>query len=117
MDSIRSSEDIHPTIRCSRNLKRRTGFLYGLTVWEFITCSLFATIPTILQGMGIIEESYLLTSLLMSAVALVFMIVFKRNRQANYFSLWIHHHLLHPNQWRAPARNDDSFPIIEEKNK
>ena len=108
-------QEILPSIPCSRNLRRRTGIWLGVEAWELFVIASLSIIPDLAYRMGLMEKPHLLLGLMMSSAALGFIIVFKRNKPPNYFSLWLHHHFLHPKGWRAPrSLTDIGFPILED---
>jgi len=71
-------------------------------------------IPDFLYRVGILARPNLLLGLAISGAALMFVILFKRNKPPNYFSLWLHHHFLHPKEWRAPQNEAPPFPVADE---
>lgn len=106
------SSEILPAIPCSRNLRRRTGLWLGVEAWELFVIALISVLPDIAYRIGFLEKPSLLSGLILSSTALGFVILFKRNKQPNYFTLWLHHHWLHPKEWRAPRSTETtSFPI------
>jgi len=108
-------EEVLPSIPCSRNLRRRTGIWLGVEAWELFVIAILSIIPDLAYRMGFIEKPNLLLGLLVSGAALGFVILFKRNKPPNYFSLWLHHHWIHPRSWRAPrTRTDNHWPILED---
>ena len=108
MTETSQPQEILPSIPCSRNLRRRTGVWLGVEAWELFVIALLSIIPDLGYRMGFTENPHLLIGLVISSAALGFVIVFKRNKPPHYFSLWLHHHLLHPKGWRAPR----SVPYI-----
>jgi hypothetical protein len=109
------SQEILPSIPCSRNLRRRTGVWLGVEAWEFFIIGVLSLMPDILYRVGLLAKPQLLAGVLISGLALGFVILFKRNRPPNYFSLWLHHHFFHPSGWRAPKTNE-GWPILNERN-
>jgi hypothetical protein len=106
-------QEILPSIPCSRNLRRRTGVWLGVEAWELFIIALLSLIPDLAYRIGIIEKPSLLASLAISGIALGFVVLFKRNKPPNYFALWLHHHFVHPNEWRAPQSKEKTFPLLE----
>jgi hypothetical protein len=107
--------DILPSIPCSRNLRRRTGVWLGVEAWELFGIALLSLIPDVAFRMGFVEKPSLLLSLTLSGGALGFVVLFKRNKPPNYFSIWLYHHFLHPEHWRAPQTKERTHPILEDQ--
>jgi hypothetical protein len=108
-------QTILPSVPCSRNLRRRTGVWMGLQAWEITICLCLSMIPDFLFRMGILQKPHLFLGILISALAMGFFVLFHRNKPPNYFSLWMHHHFLHPSGWRATrSATGERFPICEE---
>lgn len=114
MNQTRSSEEILPSIPCSRNLRRRTGVWLGVEAWELFVIALLSILPDLAYRVGILEKPRNLLGVLLSVAALGFVIVFKRNKPPHYFSLWVHHHFIHPPGWRAPKSAHRGNPILDE---
>ncbi len=106
--------DVHPSVPCSRNLRRRTGIWLGIEAWELVTILCLSMIPDFLYRIGVLEHSNLLMGIGISGAALAFVILFKRNRPPNYFTLWVHHHFLHPTAWRAPRTGNRKWIISDD---
>lgn len=107
--------EVHPSVPCSRNLRQRTGVFLGVEAMEILWIGCLSMIPDILRRIGVIEKPNILAGILMSAMAFGFVVIFKRNKPPNYFTLWIHHHFLHPKGWRAPEScTEDICPILNE---
>ncbi len=106
--------DIHPSIPCSRNLRRRTGIWLGIEAWELVMILCLSMIPDILYRIGVLDHSNLLTGIGISLGAMAFVILFKRNKPPNYFTLWMHHHFLHPPAWRAPRTENRECIILDD---
>ncbi|MDD2709097.1 MAG: hypothetical protein PHV34_14015 [Verrucomicrobiae bacterium] len=117
MNPSHSTEEILPSIPCSRNLRRRTGIWLGVEAWELFCIALLSILPDLAYRAGILETQQNLPGVLLSAAALGFVIVFKRNKPPRYFSLWIHHHFIHPTGWRAPKSDHRNAPIPDETDK
>ena len=107
-------EEILPSIPCSRNLRRRTGIWLGVEAWELFVIALLSIIPDLLYRMGFMEKPNLLLGSIISGTSLGFVILFKRNKPPNYFTLWLHHHFLHPKEWRASKSGHHVFPVLED---
>jgi hypothetical protein len=114
MNPTPSNEEILPSIPCSRNLRRRTGVWLGVEAWELFGIALLSILPDLAYRVGLLEKPRNLLGVLLSAAALGFVIVFKRNKPPHYFSLWVHHHFVHPSAWRAPKSEDRRVPILGE---
>lgn len=108
------TETILPSIPCSRNLRRRTGVWLGVEAWELFGIALLSILPDLAYRVGLLDKPQNLLGVLISAAALGFVIVFKRNKPPNYFSLWFHHHFIHPPAWRAPKTDYRENPILNE---
>lgn len=109
----RQLEEILPSIPCSRNLRRRTGVWLGVEAWELFVIALLSILPDLAHRTGFIEKPSLLAGLSISGIALGFVVLFKRNKPPNYFALWLHHHFLHPKEWRSPQSKERIFPILD----
>ncbi|MDD2709237.1 MAG: hypothetical protein PHV34_14720 [Verrucomicrobiae bacterium] len=114
MNSLRSTEEILPSIPCSRNLRRRTGIWLGVEAWELFCIALLSILPDLAYRVGMLETPRNLPGILLSAAALGFVIMFKRNKPPHYFSLWFHHHFIHPSGWRSPKSDNRRSPILDE---
>lgn len=112
METNVTTQEIHPSISCSRNLRRRTGVWLGVEAMELLIILCLSLIPDILYRIGFLQKPNLLLGILISGSALGFVVLFKRNKPPNYFTLWLYHHLLHPKGWRATNGNLKLFPII-----
>lgn len=113
-DSKQTPQEILPSVPCSRNLRRRTGVWLGLQAWEIVIALCMSMITDFLFRMGFTETPNLFLGVLLSAIAMGFFILFHRNKPPNYFSLWMHHHWLHPDGWRVPRSGDRTFPIASQ---
>ncbi len=107
--------EVHPSIPCSRNLRRRTGVWMGVEAMELLWIGCLSLLPDLLRRVGVFEKPHLLAGVLLSATAFGFVVLFKLNKQPNYFTIWIRHRFLHPEGWRAPkSRKNGEFPILED---
>lgn len=113
-DSSFRPDEVHPFVPCSRNLRRRTGVFLGIEAWELVVILCLSMIPDFLYRIGLIQHVNFFTGLLVSAGALVFVILFKRGKQPNYFSIWLHHRILHPKAWRASQTKERGEPFFTE---
>ena len=109
-----SDVEILPAIPCSRNLRRRTGIWLGVEAWELVVILCLSMVPDLMYRVGFLATSNLFLGLGISTAALAFVILFKRNKPPGYFSLWLHHHLLHPHGWRAPSSSERLWPVLED---
>jgi hypothetical protein len=108
-------QDILPAVRCSGNLRRRTGVWMGLSAWEIMVGLCACTIPDFLYRLGILAKPNLLAGILLSAGFFGFCLWFRRNKPPNYFALWFYHHFGHPKAWRASRiRTERNFPLLED---
>lgn len=108
------SVEILPSIPCSRNLRRRTGVWLGIEAWELVVILCLSMIPDFLYRVGLISQPNLFVGIIISGCAMGFVILFKKNKPPNYFSIWLHHHFLHPKAWRAPRSTSHIFPILDD---
>ncbi len=111
-------DDLHPlpSIPCSRNLRRRTGIFLGLEPNEIMAIAVSSLLPTFAQKMGLLDHVSPLFSLAILGGGLLFVVLFKKGKQPHYFSLWLHHHFLHPKAWRAPRTDlHNRWPILDDK--
>jgi hypothetical protein len=107
--------EVLPSIPCSRNLRRRTGVWMGVEAWELFLIASLSLLPDVAYRIGLMESPNLLLGLAMSGTGLAFIVLFKRNKPPNFFAIWIHHHFIHPDAWRAPKASDPrKRPIKEE---
>lgn len=113
--NTQASQNVLPPVRCSGNLRRRTGVWLGLSAWELMTGLCVSMIPDFLYRLGILSKPNLLAGIFLSASVLGFCIWFRRNKPPNYFTLWFFHNVAHPPAWRAPKhRSKKQFPILSD---
>lgn len=112
-------QDVLPYAHASRNLRRRTGIWLGVEAGELGICLCLSMIPDFAYRMGLIGKTNPLIGIGISGVSILFVILFKKGKQPNYFTLWARHHFLHPKEgWRAPrSRTVECHPILDDLKK
>ena len=103
-----------PSIRCSRNLRRRTGFLLGLEKTELGIVVISGAIPGMIQKLLSLDHISILWTVGTMGGFYLLVATFKFGKQVNYPVLWWRNQFVHPTEWRAPKSNQEQqWPILE----
>lgn len=105
--------NVLPSIRCSRNLRRRTGFMLGLEKTELAIVVSSGSVPALVQKLFALDHIPWWWTVGTLGVVYTVIATFKFGKQPNYPTLWWRNNFDLPPSWRAPKPQMNHWPITE----